>query len=92
MTAYDFHMSLVRDAIVHAETLNTVKVGTDYPHWLRPMHLAATRTWLDCAKKNLALAEAELTPAAPTLKPLRMRPLTTAAEGDQVIATPKGTQ
>ena len=92
MTPYVFHMSLVRDAIAHAETINTVVVGTDYPDWMRPTHLAATRTWLACARKNLMLAEAELTTAAPTLKPLRKRSLTTAAEGDQALATTKGTK
>ena len=91
MTAYDFHMSLVREAIAHAETFNTVTVGIDYPDWMRPNHYAIRR-WLRCAKLNLTLAEAELTKGAPTLKPLRMRPLTTAAEGDPALATPKGTQ
>lgn len=72
MTAYDFHMSLARDALAHAETLNTAKVGTDYPAWMRPTHLGATRKWLRCAKLNLALADAALK-QRPTLKPLRLR-------------------
>lgn len=90
MNAYDFHMALVRDALVNAKEGSRRLNNRLNADWLREGGLISALKWIAAAKKNLALAEAEIAPrrhGGTEKKPRTLRPL---CLGASVVKTQGG--
>jgi hypothetical protein len=71
--AYAFSMRLVQDSIQSARRCLETYEATPKHDLNRLRDLQAARGWVSCARTNIGFAEAELSTAPRTLKPLRAR-------------------